>query len=87
METPNRKFVVITAVDVNKREVTKVTEISENRLEEISRVSIQLKNNNRYDSLGENAEVLMNCMPMSYVKLYTIKQIKVLAVVGEISLL
>lgn len=87
IDITNRKFLVVTAVDVNKREVTKVTEVTENRLQEISVVVNQLKKNNKYDSLGENVEIIMNCLPLSYVKLHTIKEIKVLAVIGEISLL
>jgi len=87
METKNRKFVVITAIDVNKREVTKVTEVSEKRLDDINMVSGQLKKNNRYDSLGESVDVILNCLPLSYVKLYTIKEIKVLVVIGELKLL
>ena len=86
MDDTNRKFLVVTAVDVNKREVTKVTEVSENRLQEICVIANQLKKNNKYDSLGENAEIIMNCLPLSYVKLHTIKEIKVLAVIGEIKL-
>lgn len=87
MESSNRKFVVITATDVNKRDVTKVTEVSEQRLFDIKKVAVQLKENDRYDSLGANAESIMNCLPISYVKLHTIKEIKVLAVIGEIKLL
>jgi len=86
MNSRNRKFVVVTAVDVNKKEVTKVTEVSENRLQEIGVIANQLKKNNKYDSLGENAEIIMNCLPLSYVKLHTIKEINVLAVIGEIKL-
>jgi len=86
MNSTNRKFVVVTAVDVNKKEVTKVTEVSKSRLQEIGVVANQLKKNNKYDSLGENAEIIMNCLPLSYVKLHTIKEIKVLAVIGEIIL-
>ena len=89
MDSRNRKFVVITATDVNKREVTKVTEVSEIRLAEINTVAVHLKKHgNRYDSLGDGTvDIIMNCLPMSYVKLHTIDEITVLAVIGEISIL
>jgi len=87
MDSRNRKFVVVTAVDVNKREATKITEVSESRLAEIVDVAKHLEKNNKYDSLGANADKIMNCLPVSYVKLHTIKDIKVLAVIGEIKLL
>jgi len=88
MESKNRKFVVVTATDVNKKQFTKITEVSEERLAEINSVAVQLKkNDNKYDSLGENADVIMNCLPVSYVKLHTIDEIKILAVIGEIKLL
>jgi len=90
MESRNRKFVVITATDVNKKEVTKVTEIVlDEVLAQISKVATSLKNDNKISSLQVQPEVLATfemCLPTSYVKLHTVKEIKVLAVIGEIKL-
>jgi hypothetical protein len=91
MNDANRKFVVVTAVDVNKKELTKVTEVNESVLFEITKVAEQLKRNNKIDSirnlLAETTCIFDMVLPDSYVKLYTIKEIKVLAVIGEIKLL
>ena len=89
MNSTNRKFVVVTATDVNKREAMKITEVSEMRLAEISTVALHLKEHgNRYDSLGAGTvDIIINCLPVSYVKLHTIDEIKVLAVIGDIKLL
>lgn len=89
MDSKNRKFVVITATDVNKREAMKITEVSEMRLAELNTVAVHLKNHgNRYDSLGEGTvDIIMNCLPVSYTPLYTIDSINVLAVIGEIKLI
>jgi len=89
MNDTKRKFVVITATDVNKRKAMKITEVSEIRLAELSTVALHLKEfDNRYNSLGAGTvDLIMNCLPVSYVKLHTIDEIKVLAVIGEIKLL
>ena len=91
MNDANRKFVVVTAVDVNKKEVTKVTEVNEMVLFEISKVAGVLQKDSKLSSvrnlLGETTTIFDLHLPDSYVKLHTVKEIKVLAVIGEIKLL
>lgn len=91
MNSRNRKFVVVTAVDVNKKEVTKVTEVSEDWLHEINVVSNTLKKDNKVSAilevLASPLSQFEKCMPESYVKLHTIKEIRILAIIGEINLL
>lgn len=91
MESRNRKFVVVTAVDVNKREATKITEVTEDWLHEINVIVNHLKQDNKLSSIKEVLDSPLSqfekCLPVSYVKLHTVKEIKVLAVIGEIKLL
>jgi len=87
MESRNRKFVVITAIDVNKKEVTKVSEVSESTLFEISKVAGLLKKDDKLSSVKNEITTIFDLhLPDSYVKLHTVKEIKVLAVIGEIKL-
>ncbi len=91
MYSSNRKFVVVTAEDVNKRKVTKVSEISNDQLFDFSKVVEYLKNDNRIDQpmnlLAETMQIFKLCLPTSYVKLHTIEEIRVLAVIGEVKLI
>ena len=91
MDSRNRKFVVITATDVNKKQVTKVNEVNEMVLFEISKVANVLQKDNKLSSvrnlLGETTAIFDLHLPESYVKLHTVDEIKILAVIGEIKLL
>lgn len=91
MNSRNRKFIVITAVDVNLKEVTKITEVNESVLFEVTKVAGLLKKDNKISSiknlLAETTCIFDMLLPDSYVKLHTIKEITILAVIGELKLL
>ena len=91
MDSSNRKFIVVTAIDVNKREVTKVTEVDNTWLLEVDVIINCLRTDNKLSSikdvLASPFSQFEKCMPTSYVKLHTVKEIKLLAVIGEIKMI